>query len=338
MNKTPAFVAISDIHFNIYTLDIATKALRAAIWEANRLDVSLVIAGDLNDTKALIRGEVANTLILLLKFARNPVYILVGNHDKLHEKSLEHGLNYLSPYAIIIDKPMCLPLGYNKFSDIYAIPYISDPEELDKQLSLIKAEKTAKILIMHQGFKGAEMGHYVQDKSSTDPFALTQFKIFSGHYHKHQTIGPVTYIGNPYTLTFGEAEDGPKGILIVNEDGSFEHKPLGLRAHKVIKFDIKDLEYVDLLDGVNASEDIIWIQVLGPSLELAKINKKKLGEQLLGHANYKLELCPYDTEILTANLEQNSPNLILEQLIQNSAETEDDKKALKELAYEIIDG
>src|SRR5579859_5876578 len=177
-------VVISDIHFNLHTLPIASKALSSAVNTANDLNLPLVIAGDLNDTKAIIRAEVANKLIDILRSARTPVYILVGNHDRINEREHEHGLNYLKPYANIVDEPSML-----ENEDVFLVPYFNNPQ-------LIKTSDVIPygvILIMHQGFQGALMGDYVLDKTSISPEVVKNHTVISGHYHKHQTIGTVTY-------------------------------------------------------------------------------------------------------------------------------------------------
>lgn len=315
----PLFVAISDIHFNINTLELASKSLQAALHKAEELNIPLIIAGDLNDTKAIIRAEVANAIIRILKPAKIKVYILEGNHDKVNEKGREHGLNYLAPYAYILDMPHILGLNGHP---VFVIPYQSDSEAIIGTLNA--HQLVPKIIIMHQGFRGAFMGDYIQDKSSISIEVFKKHTVISGHYHRHQTLGTVTYIGSPYTITFGEANDGPKGFLIINTDGTFERQILELRKHIVVNRRInRDLEIP--IDNYQHG-DLVKVRITGPRGLLKLVNKQKLGLKLIGHGNFKLELIVEDPEEShTPHLDLTDHELML-QLIKN-------KKPSLELTY-----
>lgn len=328
----PLAVVISDIHFNINTLPVATAALTQAIKTAEEMKIPLIIAGDLHDTKAIIRAEVANRLLELFKDVSQPVAILVGNHDLLNEKGTEHGLNYLSsPNVTIIDTP-------RSWNGVNFIPYMSS-----KEAFLEQTKRYQGLIICHQGFLGAAMGDYVQDKSSVDPTLLKEYTIISGHYHRHQTLGPVTYIGSPYTMTYGEANDGPKGFLILHEDGTFKRKYTGLRRHiiinctweEVLKLNTDKSPYL----GVN-SNDLLWLKVRGPESELRKLKKLDIGKTILGHANFKLELLPESSSELVDNITNGNnakltPIELLNTIIDESKETPEQIKYLKGLLNEI---
>src|SRR5882757_6401470 len=95
----PTAVLISDVHYNVHTLKLADAAVRMAVAKANELNVPLIVAGDLHDTKANVRGEWINgmrdTFKLVTKVVGwngediKRVYILRGNHDAINEKSAE---------------------------------------------------------------------------------------------------------------------------------------------------------------------------------------------------------------------------------------------------------
>lgn len=326
----PLAVLISDIHFTIPNIELASESLSAAIDCANDLDVPLVIAGDLNDSKDIIRAKVANRLIELLKRAQTDVILMVGNHDLINEKGKEHGLNYLAPYVVIAEQCGTTSiLGEN----VGIFPYQSSSEELKEKLSRVPK---GSILIMHQGFLGASMGDYVQDKSSLDPELVKDFTVISGHYHRHQTLGTVTYIGSPYTMTFGEANDGPKGFLVLNTDGTFERKILDLRRHIKIECDIKDLYDKNLYKDVR-KKDLLWLKVTGPRAELSAINKQELGLSILGHSNFKLDLdFTGDVKLKRPETSKLSDIEIFDSIIEGTTETADQKLYLKELFREII--
>lgn len=319
----PLFVAISDIHFSVPNLELASKSLQAARHKAEELNIPLVIAGDLNDTKAIIRAEVANAIIRILKPAKITVYILEGNHDKVNEKGREHGLNYLAPYAEIVDKETYVKSLHTTF-----IPYATDLESLKVRLSQIPSGRFGVKLVMHQGFLGAFMGDYIQDKTSISVDLVKDFTVISGHYHRHQTLGTVTYIGSPYTITYGEANDGPKGFLIVNEDGSFTREILTLRKHIVVERDLFSI--YEPIPNYKPG-DLLRIKVKDSRKRLSLINKNTLAE-VVGSNDFSLELIVQEIAgpLEKTRLDLTDHQLML-QLIENT------EPGLKETYLEVLD-
>jgi len=345
MNKARA-ILISDIHFSVSTLELASSALRQALDKAKELHIPLVIAGDTLDSKAIIRGECANRLIEILSAKRNVrVLILVGNHDLLNEKGKEHTLNFLRPYCEIVDSPV-----FDDHICAWLFPYFSDTKEL---LKVLKITPNKHPIIMHQGVQGADMGSYVIDKTSLPKEVFKNFRVISGHYHKAQDIncavgkrkmgdlrGTFSYIGSPYTISFAEANDGPKGFRVLYEDGNLELIQIDLRRHIIYELSFDKLEAIVCgASGFSINhikEDLIWIKVTGPQSELDKINKKDLGIRLFGHSNYKLDKIPTDsTRIVDTNVNLTDQQ-ILDNIIDSRAESEEYKKYLKGLWREII--
>lgn len=324
---SPTAILLSDVHFSLNNLSLASESLSTALAHAEKLDIPLIICGDLNDTKAIIRAEVANELIDIFKKAETDILILVGNHDLINEKGKEHSLRFLNELrkVSVVHRPM-------ECWGFHFLPYFSDPEEFKRALNHIPHGAT---IICHQGVKGAFMGDYIQDKSSTEPSILEPYTVFSGHYHRHQRVGTVTYIGNPYTMSFGEANDGPKGYLVLNDDGSFERVDLKLRRHV-----IKEYRYDDVIsrDDSIGPNDIVWVKVSGPASELDTIDKKSLGDTLLGHSNFKLDLIADVNEIDNNSIKNGMTNAsLLDTLIDQIPESEEYKDTLKSLWREICD-
>jgi DNA repair exonuclease SbcCD nuclease subunit len=337
---TPSFVLLSDPHAALSTVELVRAAMKQGIDEAKRRGVPLFIPGDLNDTKAIIRGEVAIMLIEMMKYAREQevaVYILIGNHDKLHEKGDPHSLEFLRPYAEIIDEPIRL------IENIYAIPYQSS---LEKLRAILEEIPKGSIILMHQGVKGAFMGEYVVDKTSIDPGELAGYAVVSGHYHRAQTIvtdgkkhetswgvGTFNYVGTPYTVSFAEALDGPKGLQVMFTDGSLEKIPTNLRKHVIVECDVESV--MTQPDGLKP-EDKLWLKVSGPYSELEKLKKRDIGAALLGHSDFKFDKIPTDEAQLKLNAEELSDEQILDKMIDDSEETPEQKAALKVLWREVM--
>lgn len=321
----PVAICISDLHFNLTNLVVASTSLKSAILKANHLGIPLIVAGDLNDTKAIIRAEVANALCEIFKLARTPCYIMVGNHDLCNEKSKEHGLNYLAPYANIVDSPALIA------PSVCLIPYQNDSNQLKEFVGGLNPP--VKILIMHQGFLGAAMGDYIQDKTSLNPEVVKDFTVISGHYHRHQTIGTVTYIGSPYTVTYGEANDGPKGFLILNEDGTFDREILPLRKHVIIEHSLPTTDPLKV--DLTHPEDLVWIKVRGPKSLLDKLDQTEMRNSIKC-ASLKIDLIPNDSRVLPSTTISLPHSEIFDCVIEALSDTVEHKAFLKELYHEAI--
>lgn len=335
MSQTnPKAVLISDIHFTVPTLELASIALATAMDYARMLNVPLVIAGDTLDSKAIIRGECANRLLTILAGAKTPVYMLVGNHDLLSEKSSEHSLNFLKPLVNVIESPV-----YVESLDAVLIPYMNSKDDLQE---LLDKTTTGSLIIMHQGVETAFMGAYVQDKTSLPLAAFANFRVISGHYHRAQNIkcgspkkgavGLFSYIGNPYSLSFAEAGDGPKGFQVLYDDGLMKQVVVPLRKHVIMEAAYGEwTKYPDL-----NPEDLLWLKVTGTRTQLDSLDKVKIGEMLLGHANFKLEKIYQDAEEVTQPAQSFTSDELIDMLIDNLKEEPEEKARLKNFWRELL--
>jgi DNA repair exonuclease SbcCD nuclease subunit len=227
-------VLISDIHFNVNTLNLAYEVTLQAVKKANQLEIPLIVAGDLHDTKANLRAECIEKMLDVFSKCNELIYFLRGNHDSINEKSKEHALVFLESQGSVIKNNTVIRVNGK---DLYLIPYEHDVEVLKEHLKTIPKGST---LIMHQGVKSADSGDYIQDKSAIDIELLKDFRCISGHYHNRQNIENFSYLGNPYTLTFGEANDRKKGFSVLKEDGKLQFIPTNLREHYIFHCEMLD--------------------------------------------------------------------------------------------------
>ena len=323
------YVVISDNHYSLNTLSLADEAFREAIDKAAELNVPLIDCGDLTNDKAVLRAEVMNVILDTFKYAKSKkvkIYCLVGNHSLINEKGKAHALNFLKPYATIIDSPSTV-------DSINFIPYQTDPEEFYKALKLFPKNS---LIFAHQGVKEGNKGDYVFDHSAVDVSKIKGFNFISGHYHLRHSVKNFSFVGNTYTLSFGEANDGPKGFLVVNEDGTYKQIVLKMRKHRIIEHTIESLAaqepYTDF-----TPQDLTWLKVKGPRSELVKLNKKEIGERLFGHCNFKFDKLPLDS-VQSKKVDSNLTEAeILDQLISRLPESEPKKKELKKLWRTLLE-
>lgn len=342
----PIAAIISDVHYNIHTLELADEAMRMAIDRANTLNVPLIVAGDLHDTKANLRGECINAMLNIFSTCLVDVYILVGNHDKINEKAHAHSLNFLaSKNRYIVETPWFFnDLGSINRNSIHLIPYQHSIDQLREYLK--KVDKDSCV-IMHQGLEGSTTwdGH---DKSALHFSDVRDFRVISGHYHYRQNIkcgrprkgnvGLFSYIGNPFTLNYGEATDPQKGFQILMDDGSLEFIPTNLRRHIVHECE------ASLLSAIAApklkKDDLLWIKISDTRENLQTISKQKIADHLAVindfEVSFKLDKIPTD-KVQISTHKNLIHGLLLDSIIDNLAETSNARKqVLKTMWKELI--
>jgi hypothetical protein len=312
-------VIAGDIHYSLPTLYLADASTRMAIETANKLNVPFIANGDTTDTKANLRAECVNAMIETFKMAKTKPYINIGNHCKTNEKSgpAEHALHFLQPYANVIETPT-----YIKALGLYIIPYQNDIGTFKSALDKIPKDS---IVIAHQGVMGSNLGDYVQDQTAIPKIWLSKYRIILSHYHARQDIdcmpGIASYIGNPYTLTYGEANDPEKGYQILYNDGSLEFVPTNLRRHVIIEMrsDGKAIPYNYTKD------DLVWVKVYDTKANLAILNKATVGK-MLNLDSFKFEqICTEEVQTEKADLSLKSDKL-LDSIIDSLSDVSDDRK------------
>lgn len=353
-NRHPVAVLISDIHYSLSNLLLADAALRKAIEKAAELRVSLTIAGDLHDTKANLRGECVRAMIDTFSYAGSAGVrsdIIVGNHDLINERGKDNSLEFLKPYSNVVhtESDGFYPTPGVDFMDVSLIPYQHDPAEFQRILSEIPKNST---IICHQGVTGAESGEYIYDKSAVNKELLADYRVISGHYHRAQhikcgrprkgSVGLMSYIGSPYTITYAEAFDGPKGFQILYSDGTLEQVPTNIRKHVIWEatvsggrvFGKKGFESPDYNEG-----DLLWVKLTGSKLELQNITKQQVAIQLkMEHRNFRFDPIATDcTKRKSEKMQKAKYNSeIMDLLIDESEESASDKTALKDLYRKVM--
>ena len=318
------FVGISDVHVCLKNLNVSLTVLRQALNKARENQVPLMIAGDLNETKAVMRAEWVKALIELFEeFSDVTVHIIDGNHDlnnKAGSKSSLQFLNLMS-HVNVYHEPTEIDLSGVPFA---LIPYCNTKEAfidaVDKAVS--------KYMIGHQGIMGAYMGDYVIDESSVPPEILKDFDlVLLGHYHKHQWVGDnIMYFGSPYTVNFGEAGHGKYIWQIYQADGQVLTQPIPtvVRQHRQI---VCDNEMLGSYEATHLREDdLIKIIMKGPKeFALQKPNLKHIfpTQQITFSPDIERQ-----SEVRIAQETISKPVQVIKEYLE-SANTHFDKKTLE---------
>ena len=135
------------------------------------------------------------------------VHIVVGNHDIFYKNTLKinaPGLNlneyenvtcYSSPQDVRVE-------GEN----VFFIPWICEDNAEEFVESMAYSE--ASVAMGHLEIAGFYANQNYQCQHGTDARVFSQFsKVFSGHFHKKNSNGNITYLGNPYQLYWNDEGD-----------------------------------------------------------------------------------------------------------------------------------
>ena len=140
--------------------------------------------------------------------ARNiDTHIIVGNHDIFYKQSLSinsPGLN-LGEYenVTVYDRPTTAIFHE---VPVLIIPWICEgnAEEFTRELDTT----SASLAWGHLELAGFYANQDYQCQHGTDAKIFSRFdRVFSGHFHKKNSSGNVTYLGNPYQLYWNDCGD-----------------------------------------------------------------------------------------------------------------------------------
>jgi DNA repair exonuclease SbcCD nuclease subunit len=134
-------------------------------------------------------------------------HIIVGNHDCFYKNTLKinaPGLN-LNEYDNVTcySNPETVRIHGE---DVFFIPWICE----DNAEEFIEARDNSKasVAMGHLEIAGFYANQNYQCQHGTDAGVFSQFeKVFSGHFHKKNSSGNITYLGNPYQLYWNDEGD-----------------------------------------------------------------------------------------------------------------------------------
>lgn len=258
-----------------------------------------IILGDLFDTKEVIRGKALNYVLERLKSSKVNYAILVGNHDWFNLDCQDHSLQALKglPNVQIVDRPQSL-LGLN----VTGIPYIHDRAKFQEAL-----RDTHDVVFVHQGFSKFDYGngHIAENECELEDIAHIG-TVISGHFHKYQQQGNLTYLGTPFSHSFGETDQEKYIGVFDTETKQMELYDSGFPKHRT--FTIKSGETLaQQVDLDTLKNDYLRIFVEGTEQELLAYNKSYL--EMLSVHNVKIIDRPTDEFKSGITIDETTDNL-----------------------------
>jgi len=217
----PTAFIISDLHLTENKRDY----YKWDVWEWTRhvikeqaVDV-LYILGDVLDKKDRHPAELVNDVAEELNKCAElvPVTVLKGNHDYLKPDAPFFKFIRLFDNITFINEP-------TRLGNSFWLPHSRNPEEEWSWIDF--TDDSLDYFFLHQSVIGSIVSNYHEMKTglSTAIFKGCRAKIFSGDIHVPQDITmrgvdkPLTYIGTPYPVAFGDDYLG-RGLLLDQQSG-----------------------------------------------------------------------------------------------------------------------
>lgn len=140
-----------------------------------------------------------------------PVYFIIGNHDLYHRhtRALYSTITFEEfSNFIIVNEP--------KVYDEIGTGALLSPYLFHDEYSKLTQYLNLDTWWGHFEFKGFIVtGYNMKMPTGPDPAMFAgPDHIFSGHFHKRQTEGNITYIGNAFPSNFGDAGDFKRGMAV----------------------------------------------------------------------------------------------------------------------------
>ena len=241
------FTVIGDPHAKPNNLDRITQLFDMI----EKLGNPCIILGDLLDTKELIRGKCLNHYFRRLSQSNLEFIILVGNHDWFNLECQDHSLETLAvlPNVTIVDTPMTL-------HGCHFWPYM--PEHVPAGFD--KLERLP--VFCHIDSPGFDYGNGHVSDHGADYQTLRHFpRVISGHYHKYQEKEFFTYLGTPFSHSFGESNQTKYIGIFDTETHELELIETDFPKHLTLEINVDEVA-PDALDLQLTLPDINQVRVV----------------------------------------------------------------------------
>ncbi len=237
------------------------------------------ILGDLTDQKDHHSSRLVNQLMEGLYMLQPPVFVLRGNHDGIDPNNPYFKfINMIEGLTFVVNPAEVLP-------GVHLIPHQREQAAFDAACRVIRPNPRA--IMVHQTFNGAiaESGARLTGLAASPIELLKPELCWAGDVHKPQRCGPVTYLGAPYHVRFGDQYE-PRVMLLKDGHAINLHFDCPRKWALTIT-DVSDLEgneslcegdQVKLLVRLTREEAVQWQTIKKACVEACK----KLGLEIHG--------------------------------------------------------
>ena len=195
------------------------------------------------------------------------MHMIPGNHDTYFKNTNEVN----SPELLLMDYdnitiyPEVTKLTFGE-KNILFTPWICS-DNYQQTMEAID-ETDATVCFGHYELAGFQMYKGHANDHGMDPKIFNKFDLVcSGHFHHRSTNGNITYLGNPYEITWSDYDD-PRGFHIYDtetDELEFIQNPFNI-FHKFYYNDADDASRASL-------DDIDYTRIKGGSVKVVVVNK-----------------------------------------------------------------
>ena len=271
--------------------------------------------GDLLHNKEIVRGKCFNYIHNRFRISKLKHIILIGNHDWFSSQCEAHSLETLDILSniILVDKPTQITTG------IWAIPYIRDIERLQRVLKDIPKDL---VLFGHLDVQNFDYGNGHLCTSGISIDLLKKFKrVVSGHFHKFQETNNLTYLGTPFSHSFGESNQ-PKFIASYDSiEDTLTLKKTNFGAHITLTHNA-DTGLVSPNELSYTSIDFIRVIFEGTQENIERVDRS---------------VYPENTKFIERSTDQFKGNLIIDETQSNIVKFQKWAKDIKGLDIDTIE-
>lgn len=282
---------VGDLHAKRDNLDLVRQSIEFA-W-AQKPD-AVVLLGDLLDTKEVIHGSCIMNYLNILEKTTIPHFIIPGNHDRFNaQPNADHVLGLLTmagSHVNVINSPSAI--DFDGVS-VGFLPY-NPPIQLRLDISALKESHPGKLacIVAHADLTGYDYGNGHVCTDGIDGSELSMWLkdwaplFISGHFHKHQHVNNVCYVGTPFSHSFGETDQTKYISILDTKTGILDHIQTPFRQHVTITTSVENWQS----DLANANPECIKrLVITGTPAELSALPKAM-------PANVKIILSPKTLE------------------------------------------
>lgn len=310
MRVPPASLIVSDLHLTDNPRDLYRWAIfpqLTALCKEHRI-VNLFVLGDLCEAKDNHSAALANRVVDGLMQLHDEVcntYVLMGNHDRI-EASVPffRFLDHIDKVRYIWQPQI---IGVNGHR-VAMLPHTNNPE---RDWDDLFDDSGADVAMAHITVRGARAPNGPMPRGvPLSTVVALGCSVISGDVHKPQEVDPVTYVGSPYHVDFGDDHVGR--VLIQPNRGDLTSVELsGFPWRHMIKIQQpEDIGRYHIDPGDQAK---VRLQLTPQTMdqwkdtsEIVKDVLDRLGCELLGF-DYNLEDIIGDSEAIVEDDGRHSP-------------------------------
>ena len=249
------FIYTADLHFSSYSQDKVDsetkfperlsgiyKTFLNTIEYGMKNDIKqIIIGGDIFHNKNMIHSIAQSLFLDIIRSNKKMKFIILdGNHDL----SSMTGDGISATKSVDNEENVITIHETKQIENILFIPW--NPSKMCDDIKFGNTD----YLIAHFGLNEAKLNSGISIVSDIGLKDLKQYKhCFLGHYHAHQTVGNVTYVGSPSQLDWGEKNEEKRFLIVDSKTGEVESIPT-FGYKKYLEFNLTKENKNDLLKKI----------------------------------------------------------------------------------------